>query len=130
MADVERGWLNSAASVLVSRGGPTPETAEMVAADIANLTGRPVNSADVYSVAGQIQRPVKDELIPQTLGGLGNSLNAVGHERYLTGMVKALLKLTNCGPAEAALIRALGKSLGMSDAHVSGILMNAGMHNV
>jgi hypothetical protein len=40
-----------------------------------------------------------------------------------------LRKLTNCGPNEIALMRAIARNLGVSDSHINGILLDAGLRD-
>jgi len=61
------------------------------------------------------------------LGSLPSDLSPVGKERFLVGTLKVLQNLTYCGPDEIALMSRMAQGLGVSGAHMKGILLDAGV---
>lgn len=125
---IARDWLSSMAAIAVSRGGPTPEVAQLIVTDVEAATGRSFRPAEVGEAAAGLSGAVPDATIVARLGSLPADLSSTGQERFLVSVLNVLRKLSNCGPAEIALTRALGASLGVSGAHVKGILLDAGLH--
>lgn len=125
---IARDWLRSMAAIAVSRGGSTPEMAQRIAADFEAIVGRRLlPSAITEAAAGLKPGGVPDAMVLSSLGNLPDDLSNTGRERFLVAVVGMLRKLTNCGPSEINLMRAIGARLGLSDAHVSGILLSAGL---
>ena len=124
---IAKDWLSAMAAVAVSRGGPTPEVADIIVADIASATGFQINPARVREAAAGLVAPVPDTTVVARLGSLAADLSSTGHERLLNSALVVMRKLTNCGPDEIATIRAIATSLGVSAAHTNGILLEAGL---
>jgi hypothetical protein len=126
---IGRDWLRAMAAVAVSRGGATPEMNQQIAADVEAIVGVRLSPAAVHEAAAGLQPGnVSDGVVLARLGDLPHDLSSTGRERFLVAVVGILRGLTNCGPAEINLMRVIGAQLGMSDAHVSGILLSEGLH--
>jgi hypothetical protein len=126
---IARDWLSAMAAIAVSRGGPTPEVAQIIVADLEAATGRRVGPAEVGEAGAGLSGTIGEATIVTRLGSLPADLSSKGQELFLQSALNVLRKLTNCGPAEIALTRALGAGLGVSGAHVKGILLDAGLHD-
>ena len=126
---IAQDWLASMAALAASRGGPTPEVADMIAADVTSATGVQVGPDRVRQAAAGLAAPVPDTTVLARLGSLASDLSSSGQERFLNSAVLVMRKLTNCGPAETGLVRAMARSLGVSESHANGILLDAGLHD-
>lgn len=126
---IAQDWLASMTAVAVSRGGPTPEVADLIAADVTSATGVRVGPEHVRQAAAGLTAPVPDTTILARLGSLASDLSSSGQERFLNSAVLVMRKLTNCGPAEIGLMRTMARSLGVSESHANGILLDAGLRD-
>jgi hypothetical protein len=120
-------WISVMAAVAVSRNGLTPEIAQLIVADLAAGGVQSVPSTAVRDAAAGLSLPVSDEAIVAKLGGLPSDLSSVGKERFLIAALSVLQNLVHCGPAEIALMSRIAQGLGVSGAHVKGILLDAGV---
>jgi hypothetical protein len=126
---IANDWLSAMAAIAASRGGPTPEVAEMIAADTTAATGLRVTADRVRQSAAGLTAPVPDTTIVARLGSLAADLSSSGQERFINSALNVLRKQTNCGPNEVGLMRSIARNLGVSDSHMNGILMDAGLHD-
>lgn len=120
-------WISVMAAVAVSRGGPTQELAQLIVAELEAAGVQKMPPAAVYEAAAGLSSPVPDATIVGRLGSLPSDLSTSGKELFLVSTLKVLQRLTNCGPAEISLISLIAQSLGVSAAHVKGILLGAGL---
>jgi hypothetical protein len=120
-------WIAVMAAVAVSRNGLIPEIAQLIVGDLAAAGVQSVPSTAVRDAAAGLSAPVSDEAVVARLGSLPSDLSAGGKERFLVATLKVLQGLTHCGPAEIALMSRIAQGLGVSGAHVKGILLDAGV---
>lgn len=128
LSRIASDWLSSMAALAASRGGPTPEISASIVADIASVTGIAYQPGQVTEAAAALPSPVADATIVARLGSLAADLSTTGQEQYLNSAVRLLRKLTNFGPDEANSMRAVAGALGVTSAHLNGILLSSGLH--
>ena len=127
MDSIGRDWLNSMSTLAGIKGPPALPVAQTIVDDLAAAVGRQYKAGDALAIAtAKREAPVNEAEIVAKLGNLPGNLSSNGKERFLVSALKVLRSFSNCGPAEIALVRALGGKLGISDSHVKGILLDAG----
>jgi hypothetical protein len=127
LSRIANDWISAMAAVAASRGGPTAEVGQLIAADLAAATGQSVSPAEVLEAAATISGPLSNEAILGRLGHLPSDLSPVGKERFVVSALNVLRNLSNCGPRETTLIMLIANFLGLSVAHIKGILLDAGL---
>jgi hypothetical protein len=126
---ISADWYVALAAIASTTGTTDTHVADSVVADIASATGLQFQASDfVNSAAANRQKGVTYADALANLGTLAQDLSNSGKERFLTCVLKVLRMTTNCGPEEIALVRKLGLALGISESHVKGILLEAGLH--
>jgi hypothetical protein len=121
-------WFNAMSALVGSVGKVDQQVGEAVVADIASATGWQYGANDVMAkaTANRDQGVTQSDVLAR-LGNLSATLSSSGKEMFLVAALNVLRMTTNCGPDEITLVQKIGSILGTSEAHIKGILLEAGL---
>jgi hypothetical protein len=121
--EIVRQWRTAMIAIACAFGRPSEAQAEAVGAGLERVWQQPIPTGEILADCSSAPAGgMAQEEVLGRLGDLPRSLGASGKEGFLQSALEVLRAGGDASEAHNALLQRIGSLLGLSDAHVRGIL--------